>query len=218
MQAVSAHPANEDLCARLEAIAALLEGQRATPFRVAAYRRAARTLGSLERPVADVFEAEGVEGLERLPGIGSSLASLLREYVRTGRISLLERLRGTVSPEAVLATVPGVGPVLAERIHDELGIETLEQLEAAVPTVGWLRCAASALGVSRALEASLAARLGRRARASRTRPSIAAVLDVDTEYRRRAFAGSCPASRRDVSIRRVAPGCRSFTRTGRDGR
>jgi DNA polymerase/3'-5' exonuclease PolX len=109
---------NEEVCQQLEAIADLLEAQNATPFRVGAYRRASSTLRELERPVGDLFEAEGIEGLERLPGVGHSIGSLLREYVRTGRITLLERLQGEVTAEAVLASVPGIGPRLASRIHE----------------------------------------------------------------------------------------------------
>jgi hypothetical protein len=152
----------------------------------------------------DLFEAEGIEGLERLPGVGHSIGSLLREYVRTGRITLLERLQGEVTAEAVLASVPGIGPRLASRIHEELGIGTLEQLETA--------CADGRLGKLpgfgprrlEALEASLAARLGRRGAEGDQRPSVGALLDVDAEYRRRAQANDLP---------RIAP--RRFNPQGR---
>ena len=196
------HPANRDLAERLEAIAELLEAQEASPFRVAAYRRAAGTVRALERPVSEVFEHEGLDGLVDLPAIGRSIAALVQEYVRSGRVTLLERLRGAVSPEKVLASVPGIGPVLAHRIHDELGIDTLEELEAA--------CADRRLeGVDgfgprrlEAIEASLAARLGRRRRpGDRHRPSVAVLLDVDAEYRRRAQRDELPR----VAPRRFNP-------------
>ncbi len=195
---------NEDLCRRLEAIAELLEAQRAIPYRVTAYRRAASTLRELERPVGEIFEAEGIEGLERLPGVGHSIGSLLREYVRTGRISLLERLEGDVTAEQVLASIPGIGPRFATRIHEELGIETLEQLEAACAD-GRL-ATLEGFGPRRleALEASLVARLGRRAPERGQRPPVATLLDVDAEYRRRAQAKDLP---------RIAP--RRFNPEGR---
>jgi hypothetical protein len=144
--------------------------------------------------MVDLFSAEGSAGLERLPGIGQSIGSLLCEYARSGRISLLERLEGDVSAEEVFAAVPGVGPVLAHRIHEQLGVETLEELE--------LACNDGRLSVLHgfgprrlaAIEASLSAMLGgasRRwvARARRERPSVAALLDVDREYRSRVRSG-----------------------------
>jgi len=197
------HTTNEDLHERLLRVADLLEGQHAGAFRVAAYRRAAATVADLGEPMGDVFEAGGLDALIALPGIGRSIASLIREYVRSGRISLLERLAGEVQAEAVLATVPGIGPRLAERLHEALGVETLEALEcacadgrlAAVPGFGPRRV--------EGITASLGARLGRRPDV-RARPSVAALLDVDAEYRRRAASDDLP---------RIAP--RRFNPEGR---
>ena len=140
-------------------------------------------------------------------GIGRSIASLIREYLRSGRITLLERLAGSVSAEDVLATVPGLGPRLAHRVHEEIGIETLEDLECACHD-GRLE-ALRGFGPRRteAIAASLAVRLGRpagRLPPARRRPSVAALLEVDAEYRRRAADGELP---------RIAP--RRFNPEGR---
>ena len=195
---------NQDLADRLDRIASLLEAQDANPFRVGAYRRAAETARACPESLVEVYLRDGIEGLDRLPGIGQSIASLIREYAGSGRISLLERLAGAVSAEEVLATVPGLGPALAHRLHETLHVETLEELEcachdgrlASVPGFGPRRVAA--------LSASLGAMLGgerrRRAHAAgdrrSTRPSVAAYLSVDEEYRRRA---------RDGRLARIAP-------------
>jgi hypothetical protein len=205
MDADCRHPANEDLCERFVRIADLLAVQHATPFRVAAYRRGAAVVADLPTPVSDVFERSGVDGLERLPGIGKSLASLIREYVRTGRISLQERLEGSICAEEVLCTLPGLGPTLAHRIHELLGVETLEELEcaaadgrlAAVPGFGGRRL--------EAITASLAARLGRRAPA-RVRPSAEVVLRVDAMYREAAREGTLPR----IAPRRFNPENRAW--------
>jgi hypothetical protein len=135
---------------------------------------------------------------------------LVREYARTGRISLLDRLSGAVATEEVLATVPGLGPTLARRVHDTLGVETLEELECACydGRLSGLR----GFGVRRiaAISASLSAMLGGEARrfdrsgGPRSRPSVAAVLSVDHEYRRRARSGD---------LVRIAP--RRFNPDGR---
>jgi hypothetical protein len=203
-------PTNEELASILEQIAELLEVQAENPFRVAAYRGASRTLRDAPRAVADIFAEQGIEGLEALPGIGHSIASLIREYVRTGRVSLLERMKGATSAEEVLATVPGLGPRLAARIHEGLGIETLEELECAchdgrlakLSGFGDRRVASIAACVAAAL-----GRPGRRAiRPGRDRPSVAALLDVDAEYRSRAAAGTLPR----IAPRRLNPEGRAW--------
>src|SRR5690606_6325595 len=74
----------------------------------------------------------------------------IAEMLETGRWTQLERLRGSLDPEALFQTVPGIGPEFAQRIHDALGVDTLEALEVAchdgslarVPGVGVRRNAA----------------------------------------------------------------------------
>ena len=61
---------NQAIAEKLQELADLLEQQAANPFRVSAYRRAARTVSGYEEPLADLAEREGIEGLDRLPGIG----------------------------------------------------------------------------------------------------------------------------------------------------
>jgi DNA polymerase (family 10) len=215
MRSQARHPANTDLRDRLLRIAELLEAQDATPFRVAAYRRGAETVDALQEPIADCFERGGLEALDALPGIGASLASLIREYLGSGRISLLERLSGSVSAEEVLASVPGIGDRLAHRIHEELGIDSLEDLECACAD-GRL-AALQGFGPRRveAISASLAARLRSRG-AARERPSVKALLDVDREYRERSEAGTLPR----IAPRRFNPERRAWLpilHTAREG-
>ncbi len=189
---------NQAIADRLLEMAELLEVQDANPFRVGAYRRAARTVAGLAEPVADLAEREGREGLDRLPGIGRSISLAIEELLRTGRWSQLERLRGSLDPEKLFQAIPGVGPALAERIHDELHVDTLEALEEAahdgrlegVPGVGERR----ARMVSAALGQML--RRGARRRPATGEPGVEALLDVDREYREAAAAGR---------LRRIAP-------------
>jgi DNA polymerase (family 10) len=122
---------NAEIAARLEEVARILNEQGANRFRVDAYRRAAMTIGQLTRPVSEIVRAEGIEGLRQLPGIGETLARAIYQTVVSGRMPMLERLRGEADPVALLASVPGIGKVLGERLHEELGIDTLEDLEAA---------------------------------------------------------------------------------------
>jgi DNA polymerase/3'-5' exonuclease PolX len=112
-----------------ERVAELLEQQGASPFRARAWREAADAIREQPRELSDVFRDHGRVGLEAIPHVGPHLAAVLIELIKTGRCGALERLQG--DPIHTLASVPGLGPQLAERIHRELGIATLEELETA---------------------------------------------------------------------------------------
>jgi predicted flap endonuclease-1-like 5' DNA nuclease len=128
---VMAETVNLEIAQRLEEVAQLLDEQSANPYRVQAYRNAAQTLRRLDRPVAAIIQHEGLDGLRQLPGIGESLAHSIHALATTSRLPLLEQLRGESDPVALLASGPGIGEVLATRLHEDLGIHTLEELEAA---------------------------------------------------------------------------------------
>lgn len=185
---------NEDIASRLDEVARLLADQGANRFRTHAYERAAAALRGLNRPVSELFELEGVAGLEQIPGVGQSIAYSIRDMLRHGRLAMLDRLRGEHDPIALLTSVPGIGKVLAWRLHDDLEIDSLEELEQAAHD-GRLADLAG-LGAKRlaGIRDSLAHRLGRVRRGmppseTTTAPSIAELLDVDREYRQQAEAG-----------------------------
>jgi hypothetical protein len=187
----------------LRQCADLLRVQRANPFRVNAYVRAAQTLDSLSTDVREILRASGVKGLTELPFIGAGLAAAIEEIARTGTLARLDRLRGAAEPEALLQTVPGIGPTLASAIHEELQIDSLEALEVAAHD-GRLE-ALRGIGGRRAaaIRASLAALLGR-ARpqpAGGASPSVATLLAIDARYRHEAAAGQLPT----IAPRRFNP-------------
>lgn len=206
-RAAAAPPSNEKIAEQLERIAELLEGQDTNPFRVGAYRRAAETLRGLDEPAWQLLEREGLAGLQRLPNIGERLARAIEQYVQGGGIALLEHLQGPANIQRLLATVPGIGPKLAGRIYDELGIESLEDLEAAaydgrlaqVAGFGGKRLR----GVREALEGRLGRRAGRSQRRDGNQPPVEVLLDLDREYREQAEQDRLP---------RIAP--RRFNPTG----
>jgi hypothetical protein len=184
---------NRVLAANLREYADLLAQQEADGFRVAAYHRAADTIENLDRPINRILSAQGREALVALPNIGRGIASALAEMVVSGRWSQLDRLRGSLEPEQLFRTIPGIGPKLAAKVHDELQIETLEALEIAAHD-GRLE-ALSGFGPRRAemVRNALAERLGRprlqRMRHGLKAPPVALLLDVDREYREKAAAG-----------------------------
>lgn len=183
---------NREIAHRLKEVAELLHNQGSNPFRAQAYRYAGQTLEQLERPVDVILRAEGVDGLQKLPGIGESLSRAIRELILTGKLPMLERLRGEAEPANLLASVPGIGKKLAERLHDELEIDSLEDLETAAHEGRLTKM--SGMGEKRisGIIASLAERLGRvRARSGadvQKIPTIEELLDVDREYRENAAA------------------------------
>jgi hypothetical protein len=187
---------NRRLAAKLRELADLLEQQQADGFRVAAYRRAADVIDGLAVPAEQLLAQGGRKGLEALPAIGRSIAAALAEMIVTGRWSQLERLRGSLDPEALFRTVPGIGPQLASRICSELHLESLAALETAAYDGRLERLAGFGPRRLQMVRSLLAERLGRpRARilgAGRPRPDVATLLDVDAEYRRRAEAGTLP--------------------------
>jgi Holliday junction resolvasome RuvABC DNA-binding subunit len=177
-------------------IATLLEQQGASAHRVRAWREGAQAIRDNPRELTDVFRDHGRVGLEAVPGIGPRLANVVIELIKSGHSAALDRLRGDGSK--ILERLPGLGPALAARVHDELGIETLEELEAAahdgrlarVPGFGPRRIAG--------LRDVLATRLARArpTSAPRIQPSVALLLATDHAYRAAAAAGT---------LRRIAP-------------
>jgi DNA polymerase (family X) len=196
---------NRDLARRLDEAATLLEQQGADEFRARAYRRAAASIAAYPQDLRELAGREGADALLGIPGVGKGIAAALRELLLTGRWSQLERLRGTLDPEALFATVPGMGQALAKQIHAALQIDSLEALEAAaydgslaaVPGIGPRRL--------EAIRAGLATRLGRLRRAVASAdapwPPVSLLLEVDCRYREAAAAGSL----RTIAPRRFNP-------------
>lgn len=200
-----AHSLNVEIAKAFESVAQVLEQQGANPFRIQAYREGAATLRRLTGSVREIFVREGLPGLERLPAIGPILARGIRDVLLTGRLPMLDRLRGAGDPISVLASVPGIGETLAERLHHQLGIGTLEELEAAahdgrlgtVPGIGAKRLSG--------IRDTLATRLGRLRLPvephSTSDPPVTDLLAVDREYR----AGAAADRLHKIAPRRFNP-------------
>jgi putative hydrolase len=104
---VAAYTLNEEIGSRLDELADLLMARGAAPRRITLYRRGARAVRALPRPVDVILRAEGLAGLIRIPSIGEKLARVVRRVAVTGRLPLLERLRAAaVSVETTPASVP----------------------------------------------------------------------------------------------------------------
>jgi hypothetical protein len=202
------HRDNLPIAERLREMAALLEAQDGNRYRVAAYRHAADMLSAMPASVREIFEREGVAGLDALPTVGSGIAAAIGEILVTGRWRRLERLRGELDGGAVFRAIPGVGPQLSQRLHDELGVDTLEALEVAahdgrlerLPHVGPRRAAAIRAALTQLLDRTRTLRRVS-ARLAPNEPAVESLLDVDREYRAAAEQGSLPA----IAPRRFNP-------------
>ncbi|MBN2475077.1 MAG: DNA polymerase/3'-5' exonuclease PolX [Pirellulales bacterium] len=122
---------NAEIAAAFEQVADLLEFQGSNPFRVRAYRNAARTIEDLPEPVAKIV-ADPQRSLTDFEGIGKDLAEKVTTLVGTGSLPMLQELLAEI-PESVLAIlrVPGLGPKRAAVLYRELGIASLDELREA---------------------------------------------------------------------------------------
>ena len=94
-----------------------------------AYRRAARSLESLQENIEDIWKRGE---LKEIPGIGDALAKKIEEYIQTGKIGTYEKLKKTIPDQITeLMKIPGMGPKKAKRLYEELGVTTIKQLEKA---------------------------------------------------------------------------------------
>jgi len=118
---------NDDIAKVFSRLATMLEIDGANPFRVRAYREAARVLGELTEPAAQL-DAQALKGL---PGIGGDLAAKIRDVIDTGTTALFEETKLKVPLEVVALTeLQGMGPKRVKMLLDQ-GIQNREQLEQA---------------------------------------------------------------------------------------
>ena len=203
---------NAQIADILDQVAERLEAQNANVYRVDAYRASAAVVRRHETSIQDLALTGGRPALDALPQIGSSLSGAIDEIAHTGKLRLLDRLDGQLSPVELFKTVPGIGEELAERIHRELDIDTLEALEVAAHDGRLDEVAGFGPRRLEAVRDILATMLARssRGRARRfdelervgasvpsqqppgDRPEVDLLLDVDREYRNKAEANELP--------------------------
>ncbi len=126
-ETIPAMVTNRQIAEALSSIAALLETQNANPYRVQAYRNAARGVLELQEPAAEIIRRG--EALP-VPGLGRRLQFRIAELVHTGTMTFYNDLFMQSLPPAVrrLMAVEHVGPRTAIKLYEELGIQTPEQL------------------------------------------------------------------------------------------
>ena len=119
---------NPDIARLFDEVADLLEIQDANPFRVRAYRNAARTIRDFPEPLTDLVRA-GVKDLTEIPGIGDDLAEKITEIVTTGELPLQQQLARKLPAGLLdLLRIPGLGPKRVKLLYKKLKVKSAADL------------------------------------------------------------------------------------------
>lgn len=123
---------NNQIAQFLYEISEMLEIKGENSFRVNAYQRAGRAIELLADEVEGLYRQGGVPGLEKIPGVGESIALKIAELVDTGKCKYYDDLAKQIpKEELVLMKIPGIGAKTAKKLYQELKIKSLEDLEKA---------------------------------------------------------------------------------------
>lgn len=121
---------NDEVADLLEEFADLLDAT-GVEYKPTAYRRAAENVRDYPAPI-EQLAGEGEDAVAEIDRVGDAIASKIVEYFDTGSIEELEELRAELPADmAALTAVEGVGPKTVGTLYEELGITTLDELEAA---------------------------------------------------------------------------------------
>jgi DNA polymerase (family 10) len=120
---------NAEIAEIFDKLADILEFKGEMVFKIASYRKAARTLRDTPEDIATVVAEDR---LSELPGIGKGMAEKIVEYLKTGKISKYEdTCKGYTEEFLVMLQIPGMGPKSLAAIHERLKVATIRELEAA---------------------------------------------------------------------------------------
>ena len=123
---------NPDIARVFDEVADLLEIQDANPFRVRAYRNAARTIRDYPEPIAELVHSGGKD-LTEIPGIGEDLAEKITDIVKTGELPLRKQLAAKLPAGLLdLLRIPGLGPKRVKLLHKKLKVTSAADLAAAL--------------------------------------------------------------------------------------
>ncbi|HTD70901.1 MAG TPA: DNA polymerase/3'-5' exonuclease PolX [Gemmatimonadales bacterium] len=123
---------NPDIARLFDEVADLLEIQDANPFRVRAYRNAARTIRDFPEPIADLVRT-GTRDLTDIPGIGDDLAEKITAIVTTGELPLRKQLASKLPAGLLdLLRIPGLGPKRVKLLYKKLKVKSAADLAAAL--------------------------------------------------------------------------------------
>jgi DNA polymerase (family 10) len=122
---------NPDIARLFDEVADLLEIKDENPFRVRAYRNAARVVRDYPRPLTDEVRRDA--DLTEIPGIGQDLAEKIQEIVATGALTLHRQLAAKLPAGLLdLLRIPGLGPKRVKLLHSRLKVKSAADLAKAL--------------------------------------------------------------------------------------
>src|SRR5689334_22242867 len=120
---------NEEIAALLREYAELTVITGGDVFRVRNYEKAARSIRGWPDDVGQL----DLKALRAIPGVGASIAAKIVEFCQTGKIGALDELRAKIPPGVLeLTRVPGLGPKRALQLSHDLGVQSVDDLAAAI--------------------------------------------------------------------------------------
>ena len=121
---------NESIARRFYRLAALMDIRGDDPFRLRSYRNAAEAIETWPTPMQKIAAAEGITGLQAIPGVGKAIAGKIVELLDRGTFDAWERIIAE-TPESVLdlLEIPGIGPKTAAMLHQKFKVSSLEELK-----------------------------------------------------------------------------------------
>lgn len=123
---------NQELAKVFSEIAQYLEMEE-IPFKPQAYEKVSEALGTMPEDVSDIYKRGGLKELEDIPGVGENIAKKIEEYLKTGKVSLLEKYRIKIPIDiSNLSMIEGLGTKKMKRLYDELQIRTINDLDKAI--------------------------------------------------------------------------------------
>ena len=121
---------NEAIARRFYRLAALMDIRGDDPFRLRSYRNAAEAIETWPIPLEKIAAAEGISGLQAIPGVGKAIAGKIIELFDRGTFDAWERIIAE-TPETVLdlLDIPGIGPKTAALLHQKFKVSSREALK-----------------------------------------------------------------------------------------
>ncbi|HEY5443764.1 MAG TPA: helix-hairpin-helix domain-containing protein [Pyrinomonadaceae bacterium] len=121
---------NEAIARKFHRLAALMEIRGDDPFRLRSYRNAAEAIEVWPTPLKEIAKAEGIAGLQTIPGVGKAIAGKVIELIERGTFDAWERLVAE-TPETILDLIelPGIGPKTAALLHKKYNVSSRDELK-----------------------------------------------------------------------------------------
>jgi len=101
-------------------------------FKPRAYARAARSVENLSKPIEDIYAEGGKKALDNIPGVGESIANKIEEIIKTRSLKYRNKLIRKIGFDFTeLMNIEGLGPKMIKKLHEELGVKSLADLDKA---------------------------------------------------------------------------------------